>query len=69
MLITEKPGLWAKQWKQEGQTELLERLLTHKFGALPETVTARIQDGSAAQLETWSLNILDATTLDDVFTD
>lgn len=51
----------------KGEAILLQRQLTRKFGTLPETLQQRIQTATPAQLETWSLNILDATTLDDVF--
>ncbi len=52
-----------------GQAALLERLLSRKFGPLPEEITQRIRQGSSAELETWSLNFVDAETLDDVFDD
>lgn len=55
--------------KQQGEATLLHRQLTRKFGALPEATQQRIQTATSAQLETWSLNILDAATLDDVFAD
>lgn len=53
----------------KGEANLLERLLTRKFGPLPEELQRRLKDATLAQLETWSLNILDANNLDDVFTD
>ncbi len=75
----EKEGIQKglRQGRQEGRQEgaligqaiLLERLLTRKFGALPDAVAARIRQGTSAQLEAWSLNILDAATLDEVFGD
>lgn len=66
-----------EQWVQnvedrgeiKGETTFLRRLLTRKFGTLPDALQQRIQSATPAQLETWSLNILDATTLDEVFTD
>ncbi|MER1969067.1 DUF4351 domain-containing protein [Castellaniella sp. GW247-6E4] len=53
----------------EGQAELLLRQLARRFGTIPDTATARIRSATAAQLETWALNILDAETLDGVFGD
>ncbi|WP_269500257.1 DUF4351 domain-containing protein [Castellaniella sp. S9] len=53
----------------EGQADLLLRQLARRFGTIPDTTTARIRSASAAQLETWALNILDAETLDEVFGD
>lgn len=55
--------------KLEGQATLLQRLLDRKFGSVPQTLQQRIQTATPVQLETWSLNILDAATLDEVFTD
>ncbi len=54
---------------RRGQAELLLRQLARKFGEVPEATDKRIRSATAAQLETWSLNILDAETLDDVFDD
>ena len=62
-----KKGL--AQGKLEGETALLQRLLVRKFGPLPNTLQQRIHSATPAQLETWSLNVLDAATLDDVFTE
>jgi len=87
MLISEKPGLWARQWEEEGrkkgreegrqegrveglhdgQAALLQRQLTRKFGPLPAEVVQRIESADLKQIETWSLNFVDAHTLDDVF--
>jgi predicted transposase YdaD len=53
---------------KEGQQELLLRQLTRRFGALPEAVTARVMDASREELERWGDRILDAASLDDVFT-
>lgn len=41
--------------------------LTRKFGILPKNVQQRIRQADTQQLETWSLNILTANTLDQVF--
>ena len=80
MLISEKPGIWARQWEQEGiqkglkegmqagQAALLERQLIRKFGPLPDTLAQRIKQGSASELEAWSLNFVNANSVDQVFT-
>lgn len=57
------------QGQHQGEATLLQRLLARKFGPLPKDLQQRIQSATPAQLETWSLNILDAATLDDVFTE
>ncbi|NYT83818.1 Rpn family recombination-promoting nuclease/putative transposase [Alcaligenaceae bacterium] len=103
MLISEKPGIWARQWEQEGiqkgrregrkegrkegreegreegrnqgrqegmqagQAALLERLLIRKFGSLPEALIRRIRQGTPVELEAWSLNLIDADSLEQVF--
>ncbi len=63
--LGEKRG-WEKG-HLEGEASLLQRLLMRKFGSLPQNLQQRIQTATPEQLETWSLNILDAQTLDDVF--
>jgi len=83
MLISEKPGLWARQWEREGrrkgreegreeglragQAALLQRMLARKFGPLPAEIVQRIESADAVQLEAWSLSVLDASALSDVF--
>lgn len=53
----------------EGQADLLLRQVRRRFGAVDEATEQRIRSARARDLETWSLNILDAATLDDVFRD
>ena len=53
----------------KGQANTLLRQVQRRFGPVDEAVTQRIQSADSAHLETWSLNILDADTLDDVFRD
>lgn len=53
----------------EGEAALLQRLLVRKFGPLPEALQQRIKSAMPNQLETWSLNLLDAHTLAEVFTE
>jgi hypothetical protein len=53
---------------REGEAMMLQRQLTRKFGPLSEAQQQRILTATPAQLETWSLNILDAERLEDVFT-
>ncbi|SHI27121.1 DUF4351 domain-containing protein [Pollutimonas bauzanensis] len=71
MLTTHSKKDWGYQWRQEGQQEgvanMLERQMTRKFGSLPESVRQRLRQASAEQLEAWSLNVLDAAHLEDVF--
>ncbi|MFT4099557.1 MAG: Rpn family recombination-promoting nuclease/putative transposase [Burkholderiaceae bacterium] len=53
--------------KEEGRKEVLLSLLHHRFGDLPETVIARVEAGSAAEVKRWAVRVLDAQTLDAVF--
>lgn len=56
-----------KEGMQKGEAALLGRLLARKFGTLSQGVQERLSRATTAQLEVWSLNLLDANTLDDVF--
>ena len=47
---------------------LLHSLLVRRFGELPGWVDARLTDANASTLESWSLRVLDAKRLEDVFT-
>jgi hypothetical protein len=71
MTLAEKFDQWAEQYKkdgrQEGETLLLQRLLTRRFGPLPSSVVARIAAGSVPEIETWGDRVLDAKSLDEVF--
>lgn len=53
--------------RQQGAAITLQSQLTRKFGTLPDYIEHRIQTATSAQLGTWSLNILDAEALDEVF--
>jgi hypothetical protein len=53
---------------EEGQRALLLRQLVRRFGTLSESVTRRVAGASTGELERWGERILDAASLDDVFT-
>lgn len=67
---------WIHQWKmegmeegkKEGQIDLLHKQLVRKFGPLPSSLEQRLQSARSDELEAWSLNLLEAATLSDVFT-
>lgn len=75
MLISEKPGMWARQWerqgrkegRQEGAADVLTTQLTARFGTLPDWVRTRLAQADAAEIKSWTLRILDAKCLEDVF--
>ncbi|KOR33011.1 hypothetical protein TI05_03615, partial [Achromatium sp. WMS3] len=52
-----------EEGKIEGEAALLKRLLTHKFGKLPEWAQEVIDNASSTQLETWGEKIFDAANL------
>ena len=56
-----------RQGRVEGERALLERQLRRRFGLLSPKVAERLGQASAADLETWADNVLEAPTLDDVF--
>ena len=84
-MLADHSRSWIHQWKREGKKEgrlegkmegrvegaaaILTRQLSQKFGPLPHLATRKLAAASAAQLEAWSLNLLDADTLDEVFKD
>ncbi len=51
----------------ETQVATLLRLLTIRFGPLPDNIQARVRTAIGAQLDAWTDRVLTATTLDDVF--
>ncbi|PRB83814.1 Rpn family recombination-promoting nuclease/putative transposase [Pseudomonas sp. MYb185] len=57
-----------EQGRKEGEQSVLQRLLTRRFGPLDAVTQQRLQEASSADLERWADNILDARTLDEVFT-
>ncbi|ASF46722.1 DUF4351 domain-containing protein [Methylovulum psychrotolerans] len=56
-----------EQGIQQGESRLLKRQLIRRFRTLPDELQARIETASPEQLGQWADNILEATTLDDVF--
>ncbi len=56
-----------EQGRVEGERTVLERQLRRRFGPLSPVVAERLREASAADLETWAENLLDARTPDDVF--
>jgi hypothetical protein len=51
----------------QGEGAMLMRLLTRRFGVLPEWVKPRLDQASTALLEAWGDRVLDAKSLDEVF--
>ncbi len=65
----------ADEWVQEGiekgipigETLLLRRQLTRRFGPVPGWVEAKLAGAEPAQLELWGERLLDAPSLEAVF--
>ena len=57
-----------QQGLQQEADLLLRKLLTRRFGALPEWVDERLADASREQLEQWVEQVLEARRLEEVFT-
>jgi flagellar biosynthesis/type III secretory pathway protein FliH len=81
--LEERVKEWTLQWKKEGLQEgiqegmqqgmyqegnkLLSNQLTHKFGILPTWAIQKIDQANLPTIEQWSLQLLSATKLNDVF--
>ena len=64
-----------QEGRQEGRLEggqsVLKRLLTKRFGdsVLDIRVQERLHSATPEELDTWAERILDAATIDDIFTE
>jgi hypothetical protein len=56
-----------KEGRQEAGYKILSTLLTHRFGTLPKWATEKIDNADIDTLEKWSLRLLSAKKLDEVF--
>jgi flagellar biosynthesis/type III secretory pathway protein FliH len=56
-----------KKGKLEGEATILQRLLTKRFGPLPEETQCRLRTATLDQLDLWTERLLDAPTLSTVF--
>ncbi|AGX86639.1 Rpn family recombination-promoting nuclease/putative transposase [Candidatus Symbiobacter mobilis] len=55
--------------KREGEASILHKLLTKRFGPVPETLMAHIDAASLEQIEAWIDGVLDAPNLESLFAD
>jgi hypothetical protein len=53
---------------EQGQRALLLRQFERRFGTLPGNVIERIEKASSDDIDRWGTRILDADSLDDIFT-
>ena len=66
-LIALNKAEWVAEGKAEGKIELLQNLLSCKFGTLPAWVEPRLQQADANTLTLLSERILSANSLEDAF--
>ncbi|NYT25480.1 Rpn family recombination-promoting nuclease/putative transposase [Alcaligenaceae bacterium] len=52
---------------QKGAVGTLSTLITHKFDELPDWAADRLEQASEADLKRWTLRILDAQSIEDIF--
>jgi hypothetical protein len=57
----------AAKGRQEGRAELLLRLLHARFGPPPADVAERVRAAAHDEIDAWSIRLLDAKCIDDVF--
>jgi hypothetical protein len=56
-----------QEGERKGEALILQRQLTKRFGTLPAWATDKITQAQSEQLEQWSLRVLEASTLEEVF--
>ena len=78
-MLAERVKDWKKQWQEEarregekegwkaGESSILLKLLTHKFGAIDGHTRRRIADASSDQLQNWAERTLTADKIEEVF--
>ena len=53
--------------RDDGQREIVLRLLARRFGSLPREAEERVATAEMDELERWAMRLLDAHSLDEVF--
>ena len=70
-MLAETVQEWTKEWREEGEQKgearMLSRQLQRRFGDTPAWARDKIAKADLPALEEWSLQILDAQSLEDVF--
>jgi hypothetical protein len=73
IMLSERLEEWAHAYKaegmQQGEALALQRLLSRRFGVIPQECLTRIQLASLAQIESWFDHAVDAPNLASVFDD
>ncbi|MDM8537619.1 DUF4351 domain-containing protein [Desulfobacterales bacterium HSG17] len=58
-----------EEGKREGEISLFKRLLTRRFGSFPAWTSERLKKADIKDIEIWTDRILDAKSVEDIFTD
>jgi hypothetical protein len=61
-------ALGEARGEARGRIKTVLRLLDRRFGTLPDEVVQRVEAATLVDLDVWTDRILDAKTLDEVFT-
>ncbi|MGP5144710.1 DUF4351 domain-containing protein, partial [Vreelandella alkaliphila] len=56
-----------REGEMTGERRVLQRLLSKRFGELPDWVGAKLEAADTEQLEAWTDEILTAHSLDELF--
>ena len=59
----------VQQGIQQGRCALLERILTRRFGTLPDWAQQQLKAASSEQLDRWAERVLEAESLQGVIND
>ena len=69
-MLAERVKTWTQEWKdqgrQEGETKVLRRQLTRRFGPLPSWAEERLGQASETELEEWGDRVLECRSLKEV---
>ncbi|MBF0109540.1 MAG: DUF4351 domain-containing protein [Magnetococcales bacterium] len=67
--VHEKIREGHREGHREGEAEMLKRLLRRRFGDLPSWAVEKIATADEPLLEAWVFRVLDARTLEEVFSE
>ncbi len=58
---------WIEQGVEKREASILGKQLAKRFGALTPETEEKLQSGNSDQLERWIMRLMDAHTLEEVF--
>ena len=68
-LLRKEHASGVEEGHQAGNAGLLQSLLQHRFGSLPDWASSRLAQADVDTLGRWAVKVLDAERLEDVFED